>query len=251
MPITDTIMKSRTQTRNLTKLESKLKEQIKMMKIKAVSDTDALARANALIIQFQMENYVKKLQSGIIPVAIWFQYIDIPERTYCKLSGSGPERGANCTSYLQKIFKDLLDCSLYDIIFLNATDKYVTHPKLCRQNVRVPVTPCITRKFLTPEHDAYKLEKIKKAKLPLTWDKMDIEEEIEKIRLEKRRQREEEDSSGKEIKLQFSGKEIDKALRLSRPYILDLPPEQMLNLIMKNKNHRKIFMRKLQDMSIS
>jgi hypothetical protein len=131
---------------NMTSLQNFIAEDIRQHQIEFAifPYMDDLSRQITLL-----ESYSQALQKGIVPVGYLYNLVEIKDRTYCKISGKGPERGANCTSYLQKLFKGLLNCSLYDIMFLGQSDKFLVDPKLCRQAAEVDVPICVERKYLT------------------------------------------------------------------------------------------------------
>ena len=170
---------------------------------------------------FLLKEYANVIKGGDIPVGYLYNLVKIRDRTYCKISGKGPERGANCTSYLQKLFKGLLNCSLYDIMFLGQTDLFVVDPRLCRQAKDVAVPTCFERKYLTAARAApvtgrpsamviSDKERVKRAA-----DEDDAERLSTKI---------------EKLSFKISDEDVDK-------YWANLSKKEKIKMILKNKKH--------------
>ena len=90
-------------------------------------------------------NQLYLLKKGFLVMLYASYLINIPSSAhmYCKYTGKSIKKFTNCTSFLQKIFGDLLNCGWFESKFLN-TDDIVTNPAWCRQNfVVAPVPDCI------------------------------------------------------------------------------------------------------------
>lgn len=170
---------------------------------------------------FLLKEYVNVIKSGDIPVGYFYNLVSIRDRTYCKISGKGPERGANCTSYLQKLFKGLLNCSLYDIMFLGQSDLFVVDPRLCRQAKDVAVPTCFERKYLTAERAAPVTGRPSamvisdKQRVKRAADEDDAERLSTKI---------------EKLSFKISDEDVDK-------YWANLSKKEKIKMIMKNKKH--------------
>lgn len=87
---------------------------------------ELILKKNSIVLLFQ--DYVAKIRS----------------RTYCLFSGKTKlQEGANCTSFLQKIFGGLLNCGYYNRFLGVPSDLLITNPAWCRQRADVvPVPKC-------------------------------------------------------------------------------------------------------------
>ena len=154
-------------------------------------------------------NQLYLLKKGFLVMLYASYLINIPSSAhmYCKYTGKSIKKFTNCTSFLQKIFGDLLNCGWFESKFLN-TDDIVTNPAWCRQNfVVAPVPDCI--QSLVREKASRR--------------------EIQKRSIESEKKNEE-----KYIKMQFTDKDI-------HDYIKNLSTKRLHKLIMSNKKYKKHF----------
>jgi hypothetical protein len=204
---------------NNTKLQNFLAKEVRKHQSKFKRyQSDKLSRQIRLL-----EEYSQALKKGIVPVGYLYNTVTIRDRTYCKISGKGPERGANCTSYLQKLFKGLLDCSLYDIMFLGQSDLFVVDPRLCRQSKDVAVPTCFERKYLTAGRSA-----------PVSG-RPSAMVVSEKERVKRATNEEDEDerllSKIEKLSFKFSDEDVDR-------YWAKLSKKEKIKMILKHKKKR-------------
>jgi hypothetical protein len=135
--------------------------------------------------------------------------INIPSSAhmYCKYTGKSIKKFTNCTSFLQKIFGDLLNCGWFETKFLN-TDDVVTNPAWCRQN-------------------------FEKAQVP-DCNKSLVRQKATRREIQKRSTGSGSDEVEKYIKLQFTDKDVFT-------YINTLSAKRLKKLIMSNKKYKKHF----------
>lgn len=201
---------------NLTKLQHSLQNDIrKHERVLTRNPSEKLKRQINLL-----KEYLSTIQKGDVPVGYLYNLVTIQDRTYCKISGKGPERGANCTSYLQKLFKGLLNCSIYDIMFLGQSDLFVVDPRLCRQSKDVTAPTCFERKYLTANKPSFVAGRpsavaVERERVKRTAD--DDETERLSTKIEK-------------LSFRLSDKDVEK-------YWAKLSKEEKIKLLLKNKKH--------------
>uniref|UniRef100_A0A6C0KTP5 Uncharacterized protein n=1 Tax=viral metagenome TaxID=1070528 RepID=A0A6C0KTP5_9ZZZZ len=156
-------------------------------------------------------NNLVLLENGYITLLYPTYTINIPSSAhiYCKYSGVKTGRASNCTSFLQKIFGDLLNCGWFDSVFLN-TDMIVSNPAWCRQNYDVARVPDCSKT-------------IKREKLTM-----------QELQEKTKRKINTDESHEKEIKLSFN----DETLYT---YLNTLSPKQLAKLILSSEKHKRRF----------
>ena len=219
---------------NLTKLKHYIQNDIHnydkvLSRLKSLDEIEVVQNQKDLLIL-----YSSTLDSGEIPVACVTNYIDIPHRSYCKISNTDPrQQGANCTSFLQKIFKGLLNCSGY----LGASDKYVSHPNYCRQSPNVHVSNCIERKILKPASKRLTVQNL--IPRPMETDQVQQRERI-------KRSSDVGSVLGKHARLEFLFKDKEKTKRACNKYVQSLTPKQKLKLLIRDEKHLNELVRQMK-----
>lgn len=165
-------------------------------------------------------NYLNLTANGYTPLLYTSYTVKVPETSgvYCLYSGKRTGRASNCTSFLQKIFGDLLNCGWFDNMFLNS-DIVVSNPAWCRQNYDVaPVPDC--RKTIRREVVAQKVQREKRG------SDSDVERQ----------------KQSRKLSFQFNDKDI------WYDYVMSLSPKRLAKLILSNKKYTKRFQKFLAQM---
>jgi hypothetical protein len=240
LPLATTVVNSAVARGNTTKLRNSIVDEIhlyekKVKKFKDPKDLELFENQYQLL-----KNYLDKLNAGIIPVAFLYNLITIQDRTYCKYTNKGTGKSANCTSFLQKIFSGLLNCSLYDSKFLGLgnSDMLVTHPKLCRQSPEVPVSNCIERQILKPASRRLTV----RSRAPMQTDA------DASMLVRTKRNYEENEPDGKLAKVQFLFRDTQKTKKMCENYLKSLSSKQKLKLLVRDEKHLNELIRQIKNL---
>uniref|UniRef100_A0A6C0KQ45 Uncharacterized protein n=1 Tax=viral metagenome TaxID=1070528 RepID=A0A6C0KQ45_9ZZZZ len=74
----------------------------------------------------------KNLKVSLFPVLCFSYIADLATTKYCTLSSFSKREKSNCASFVQRMFKSVINCSVFQSKYLR-TDRIVSNPDYCRQ----------------------------------------------------------------------------------------------------------------------
>jgi hypothetical protein len=97
---------------------------------------------NLDLINFCANSTIKNIRDHKYPVCSLMYKANLTTTRYCAVSSFSKGEKSNCASFVQRLFKSVIKCSLFRSKYLR-TDRIVSNPNYCRQRFKKsPLRKC-------------------------------------------------------------------------------------------------------------